>query len=179
MNFHFPKRHKNLISLAIILLLVPLSKASKFGGYEIPTGNISRSCNSFSFKTILYDDDEIERGHKEITKLLPYGRTNIRKFLETQNKDYLVDAGKEVGFVAIPAVLAMIISIICIPGFFCFFFCRCCFNCLGLRDKPKKKKKRRRKRNDEELTKQLTEGKKKLFLFNNFFRCSNSKLGGR
>lgn len=161
---------ENILILTLILVISSQAMTSKFGGYEIPTGNISKSCNRYSFKTILFDDQEIEQGHKEISNLLPYGRTNIRKFLETKDQKYLIEAGKEVSFIAIPAVLALLIGICCIPGFICFFFCRCCFGCLGLRETTGKRNRRKRRKNrqrkrdnkildkDEELTHNLTEG---------------------
>jgi hypothetical protein len=37
---------------------------------------------------------------------------------------------------AFPALASLVIGLLCIPGFICFFFCRCCKNCLGLGDQP-------------------------------------------
>lgn len=160
--------------ISLLIFLSPI-KASDFGGYVIPTGNISTSCNKYSFKTIIYDDSEIESGHKDLSTLFPSGRSKIKKFLETQDKEYLIEAGKEVGIFAFPAILSMLISVLGVPGFVCFFFCKCCFNCLGLRKsnkKRKKKKKNKKKRQvDEELKKHLTEGKNFKITEKNF--CLN------
>ena len=102
---------------------------SKFGGYVIPTANLSQSCQKYDLDEILYDDATIETKHKELTGMFENGRDSMEKWIKNGNDSDGKDAVMAASVYAIPSIIFLSLSLICTPLFCLYFFCKtCCCN---------------------------------------------------
>lgn len=122
-----------LAILTIVIQIATVSSAltnststSKFGDYEIPTANLSKTCNSYKLDTILLTDEAFESKHKELDETFPLGRDSFEKYLKDKNSKDGIQALKDASSYFIPSIILLIICLLCTPFFCCFLCCDSC-----------------------------------------------------
>jgi hypothetical protein len=98
----------------------------KFGGYEIPTANLSKFCQSYPLEKIVYTDEQIDAKHAELKEYFPRGRDQLESYLRNGNDADGTAAVTQAMSYAVPSIVLSILSLLCFPMFCMYFCCQAC-----------------------------------------------------
>lgn len=100
--------------------------SSKFGGYVIPTANLSKTCAQYKLDDILYDDTTVDAKHKKLREMFSNGRNSMEKWIKGGDDADRNQAILNASSYAIPSIILVLLSLACTPLFIIYFFCKSC-----------------------------------------------------